>query len=85
MKSWRIRRRLGAGDREGLAVVERLRFRGLGGGDCCAEGASRALKPDRRKCPNEQHGEVLPPFSLQGTHAVRFQRLYYRTAIHFVS
>jgi hypothetical protein len=59
MKSWRIRRRLGAGDREGLAVVERLRFRGLGGGDCCAEGASRLLDTDFRVTVISPQSEVF--------------------------
>ena len=33
------------------------------------------LKPDRRKCPSELGRHALPPFSLQGTCAVRFQQL----------
>ena len=39
------------------------------------------LKPDQRKCPAGRYSQVLPPFSLEGAWAVRFQRLHKANAM----
>ena len=43
--------------------------------------ATLALKPDQRKCPAERLSQALPPFSLEGTRAVRFERIQSANAI----
>ena len=43
--------------------------------------ATFAPKPDQRKCSVNAFCQALPPFSLKGTHAVRFQRIPSANAI----
>ena len=43
--------------------------------------ATLALKPDQRICPAVRLSQTLPPFSLEATHAVRFQRIQSANAI----
>ncbi len=46
-----------------------------------ANSADLAFEPHRRKWPVERHGLVSWRFSLEGTRAVRFQRLHQANAM----